>query len=103
MTTPRASVSGSSTRCGTGSARSRASNEPRDPANRSSAPAVEAAMRTFVLLVALAAAALLPAATRADNAQLVGTVGPGYTISLVDAAGKSVESLEPGTYDLVVH
>jgi hypothetical protein len=60
-------------------------------------------MRTFALLTGLAAAALLPAATRADNPQLVGTVGPGFTITLVDSAGKAVEQLEPGTYDLVVH
>ncbi len=60
-------------------------------------------MRIFALLAALAAAALLPAATHADNPQLVGTVGPAYTISLVDAAGKAVDALDPGTYDLVVH
>src|SRR5215210_4662931 len=60
-------------------------------------------MRTFALLLALAAAAALPAATHADNPQLVGTVGPGYTIYLVDASGKAVQALDAGTYDLVLH
>src|SRR4051794_38064692 len=60
-------------------------------------------MRTFAFFAALAAAALLPAATRADNPQLVGTVGPGYTISLVDGSGNNVSHLDPGTYDLVLH
>ena len=60
-------------------------------------------MRTFALVFALAAAALLPAATAADNPQLVGTVGPGFDISLVNASGNDVRQLDPGTYDLLVH
>jgi plastocyanin len=60
-------------------------------------------MRIFALFAALAAAVLLPAATHADNPQLVGTVGPGYTIALVDSTGKAVTQLAPGTYDVLVH
>jgi Copper binding proteins, plastocyanin/azurin family len=60
-------------------------------------------MRTLALAFALVAAALLPAATAADNPQLVGTVGPGFDISLVDGAGNDVHHLDPGTYDLLVH
>lgn len=53
-------------------------------------------------LVALAAGvAAWPAG--ADNPQLVASVGPGFTISLKDASGNDVRSLEPGTYDVVVH
>jgi plastocyanin len=60
-------------------------------------------MRTLALAFALAAAALLPAATAADNPQLVGTVGPGFDISLVDGSATDVHHLDPGTYDLLVH
>jgi hypothetical protein len=60
-------------------------------------------MRILVLAVALAAAAALPAASGADNPQLVGTVGPGFTITLADSGGKAVQHLDAGTYDLVVH
>src|SRR4051812_33380312 len=55
------------------------------------------------LAAALAAAALfLPSVTRADN-NLVGTVGPGFTITLVDSAGRPVQHLDPGDYTILVH
>jgi plastocyanin len=55
-------------------------------------------------LIAAAALALAAAApTAADNGQLVGSVGPGYAISLKDAAGAAVTHLDPGTYTLVIH
>jgi plastocyanin len=38
-----------------------------------------------------------------DTSALYATVGPGYTISLTDAAGAPVSSLQPGTYTIVVH
>ena len=60
-------------------------------------------MRTLALAFTVAAAALLPAATAADNPQLVGTVGPGFDISLVDGSGNDIHHLDPGTYDLLVH
>jgi hypothetical protein len=48
------------------------------------------------------AAAFLAAPVAADNPQLVGTVGPGFTIHLADAAGAPVSHLDPGTYTLTV-
>jgi hypothetical protein len=60
-------------------------------------------MRTVVLTAAAVVAACLPAASAADNPQLIGTVGPAFTIALVDGGGNTVKHLDPGTYDLVVH
>lgn len=59
-------------------------------------------MRRF-LVAALAAAALLaPGEALADNPKLTATVGPGFSIRLLDATGQAVSRLEPGTYDVVV-
>lgn len=58
-------------------------------------------MLRFALLATLAAL-FLPAAAPAANPQLLASVGPGFTISLTDAAGKRVTQLDPGTYDIVV-
>src|SRR5947208_6242355 len=58
-------------------------------------------MRFF--LIAAAAVSLVAAApTAADNPQLVGSVGPGYVISL-SSGGAAVNHLDAGTYTLVVH
>lgn len=38
----------------------------------------------------------------AAGGKLTGTVGPGFTISLIDAAGKAVKTLKAGTYTIVV-
>src|SRR3954468_13691215 len=58
-------------------------------------------MRFF--LIAAAAVSLVAAApTAADNPQLVGSVGPGYVISL-SSGGAAVKHLDAGTYTLVVH
>lgn len=38
----------------------------------------------------------------AQSPRLVGTVGPGFTIELTDAAGAAVRALTPGRYDVVV-
>ena len=58
-------------------------------------------MRFF--LIAAAAVSLVAAApTAADNPQLVGSVGPGFGISL-SSGGAAVTHLDPGTYTLVVH
>ncbi len=46
---------------------------------------------------------LLPAGAGAENPTLTGTVGPGFSISLVDGSGARVQHLEPGTYTLVIH
>jgi plastocyanin len=68
-------------------------------------------MRTKLMLVALGA--LVAAATLAASAlargqavkTLTGTVGKNdaYKIWLVDASGKKVTTLKPGTYKLVIH
>jgi hypothetical protein len=61
-------------------------------------------MRTAAVLGAVGIVLTLPAAVHAvGEPQLVGTVGPGYTIELEDSAGNPVTSLAPGTYDIVIH
>ena len=61
-------------------------------------------MRSLVLVsTAIAAVLVFSGPTSADNTQLVGNVGPGYSISLTDAAGNAVTQLAPGTYTLLVH
>jgi plastocyanin len=59
-------------------------------------------MRILILAVVVAAMTFA-GPTAADNPGLVGTVGPGYSISLATAAGTHVSTLDPGTYSLVVH
>jgi plastocyanin len=60
-------------------------------------------VRRALLVSALLVAAALPAsAGSADLPRLVGTVGPGFTIDLVDADGKHVSELVAGRYELVV-
>jgi len=55
------------------------------------------------LLVAAACAALaLVAPGVAAAADLVGTVGPSFTITLRDAAGQPVTKLDPGSYRITV-
>ncbi|HVN59892.1 MAG TPA: CHRD domain-containing protein [Gaiellaceae bacterium] len=62
-------------------------------------------MRLVVILAAAATLLLLvlPGSSAADSPQLVGTVGPGFTISLKGADGSPVTHLDPGTYQLLVH
>jgi plastocyanin len=60
----------------------------------------------IALLAALAALVVpltLAAPIAADDTGLVAFVGPGYSISLQNAAGNAVTSLAPGTYTLLVH
>ena len=58
----------------------------------------------IVFLAAVAATALAVAGpTSADNPQLIGSVGPDYTISLKDPAGNTVTHVDTGTYTLLVH
>lgn len=62
------------------------------------------ARTTLVLAAAAAVAALLLSATAsADNPVLTGTVGPGFSIGLVDSSGARVQRLDAGTYTIVVH
>ena len=60
-------------------------------------------MRIAFLVAAGAAALVLTGPTAADNPQLIGSVGPGFSISLKDPAGNAVTQLDPGTYTLLVH
>jgi hypothetical protein len=63
-------------------------------------------MTTRILLGVLLAALFLPSAlARADNPKLVAMVGrnDSFSISLQDASGRAVTSLDPGTYDIEVH
>jgi hypothetical protein len=56
------------------------------------------------LALALLTLAFLPAGSaNGDVTQLVGTVGPGFTIDLADASGKHVDVLVEGRYELLVH
>src|SRR5918911_707461 len=58
---------------------------------------------SLVLLVAAAALVFaLPGGARPAQNALTGTVGPGYTISLVDESGNLVTHLDPGTYTITV-
>ena len=51
----------------------------------------------------LATVALIgPASGQAATPKLVGSVGPGFTISLKTAAGTKVTTLKPGTYAITV-
>jgi hypothetical protein len=61
-------------------------------------------MRVRGLIVAVAGAALVlvPGAAPAPAPQLVGTVGPGFSITLQDASGNSVSRIDPGTYAMEV-
>ena len=60
--------------------------------------------RRLLLPIALGAAGLAFAGqTLAMSApKLKGTVGPGFTIKLVDSTGKKVTTLKPGKYTFVV-
>lgn len=59
-------------------------------------------LRVSLLVASVAVALLMPSASGAANPKLLATVGPGFTISLTDAAGARVTHVDPGTYDVVV-
>ena len=54
-------------------------------------------------IAGVAAALLIPTARGADAPVLVGTVGPGFSISLTDESGAPVQHLAAGTYTIQVH
>jgi plastocyanin len=61
-------------------------------------------MRIPLLAAAIVVAGLIGvSSTGADNGQLVGSVGPGFGISLKDSSGVAVTHLAAGTYTLLVH
>ena len=61
-------------------------------------------MRILLLAATIVVAGLVGvSSTAADDGQLVGTVGPGFGISLKDSSGAAVTHLAAGTYTLLVH
>ena len=61
-------------------------------------------LRPLLLLPIVLAAVLLPGAAHsaATSNQLTATVGPGFSIKLVDANGKTVSQLDPGDYSITI-
>jgi hypothetical protein len=62
--------------------------------------------KVLILAAAVAVTAAFAATALAGHAStptLVGTDGPGYTITLKTTAGKAVTSLKAGSYKLVIH
>ena len=59
-------------------------------------------LRGLVVAAAGAALVLVPGAAPAPASQLFGTVGPGFSITLQDAAGNNVTRVDPGTYTIQV-
>src|SRR2546430_3473296 len=55
-----------------------------------------------LLVVAAALVFALPGGARPAQNALTGTVGPGFSISLVDESGNLVTHLDPGTYTITV-
>lgn len=60
--------------------------------------------RGLIVLAASAALVLVPGAVPApaQAVPLLGTVGPGFTITLADAGGRLVTQLDPGAYEITV-
>lgn len=62
------------------------------------------ARTALVLAVAFAAATATAAlAGRTSTPTLIGTDGPGFSITLKTTAGKTVKTLKAGTYKFVIH
>lgn len=61
-------------------------------------------LRGFLVLAMCAALVFVPGAVpaAAQAPQLLGTVGPGFTITLQHPDGRLVTQIDPGTYDVVV-
>jgi hypothetical protein len=59
-------------------------------------------LRGLLVLAAAAAVVLVPAATPATLPQLLGTVGPEFSIAFSHPDGSPVTHLDPGTYEIVV-
>jgi plastocyanin len=61
-------------------------------------------LRPLLLLPLVLAAVLLPgsAQSAATSNQLTATVGPGFSIKLADANGRTVSQLDPGDYSITI-
>jgi plastocyanin len=62
-------------------------------------------LRPLLLLPLVLAAVLLPSSAQSASkaTQLTATVGPGFSIKLVDSTGRSVTQLDPGDYTIEIH
>lgn len=61
-------------------------------------PRITVSMRLLLAAASLAVLLVLPAGAGAQGTTRFGTVGPGFTITLKDAAGNAVTTLDAGTY-----
>jgi plastocyanin len=61
------------------------------------------AARRAIAAGCLCLLAALPASSQAATPKLVASVGPGFTISLKNAAGAKVTTLKAGTYTITVN
>jgi plastocyanin len=59
-------------------------------------------IRSSLLVLAAAAALAFASTAGAATPKVFGTDGPGFTITLKDATGKTVKSLKKGTYTFVI-
>jgi hypothetical protein len=59
-------------------------------------------LRGLLVLASAAAVLLAPTAVPATLPQLIGTVGPGFSITINHPDGTPVTQIDPGTYELVV-
>jgi hypothetical protein len=60
-------------------------------------------LRGLLVLAGAAAVVLVPVAVPATLPQLIGTVGPGFSINIEHPDGTAVTQIDPGTYEIVVH
>ncbi len=58
--------------------------------------------RGLIVLAAAVTVVLVPAVVRAAAPALLGTVGPGFDITLAQPDGTLVTQIDPGTYDITV-
>ena len=54
-------------------------------------------LRGLLVLAAAAAIVLVPVATPATLPQLIGSVGPGFSITIEHPDGSAVTQIDPGT------
>jgi hypothetical protein len=59
-------------------------------------------LRGLLVLAAAAAVVLVPTAIPATLPQLIGTVGPGFSITIEHPDGSPVTQIDPGMYEIVV-
>src|SRR5690242_21188003 len=60
------------------------------------------AMRKLLLIGVITGAVAIGTASASGSTKLLGTVGPGFTISLKSTSGKKLTTLKAGQYTLVV-